>query len=213
MATFADMATLLMAFFVLILSFAEFNVPKFKQISGSMKNAFGIQRIIPTVEQPKGTTILSLNFSPNPTPAVTDNNQQQTTETDQKEVELKTKDNDATKDEGETEDAKELAENIKDAVSKGDADVQIEAVGDKVVVNFNPMETDQKEMQEAVKAIESVKAASGKSETEILFGGVEKQLAQLSTASNKQGKGEADSDQGNNDGSSTEDCQRRGEKS
>ena len=204
MATFADMATLLMAFFVLILSFAEFNVPKFKQISGSMKNAFGIQRIIPTVEQPKGTTILSLNFSPNPTPAVTDNNQQQTTETDQKEVELKTKDNDATKDEGETEDAKELAENIKDAVSKGDADVQIEAVGDKVVVNFNPMETDQKEMQEAVKAIESVKAASGKSETEILFGGVEKQLAQLSTASNKQGKGEADSDKGNNDGSSTE---------
>ena len=38
MATFADMATLLMAFFVLILSFAEMNVPKFKQISGSLKN-------------------------------------------------------------------------------------------------------------------------------------------------------------------------------
>ena len=53
MATFADMATLLMAFFVLILSFAEFNVPKFKQISGSLKNAFGIQRIVPVVEQPK----------------------------------------------------------------------------------------------------------------------------------------------------------------
>ena len=33
------------------------------------------------------------------------------------------------------------------------------------------METDEKEMQEAVKAIESVKAASGKSETEILFEG------------------------------------------
>ena len=46
MATFADMATLLMAF-VLILSFAEFNVPKFKQISGSLKNAFGVQRITP----------------------------------------------------------------------------------------------------------------------------------------------------------------------
>ena len=42
MATFADMATLLMAFFVLILSFAEFNVPKFKQISGSLKNAAGL---------------------------------------------------------------------------------------------------------------------------------------------------------------------------
>ena len=204
MATFADMATLLMAFFVLILSFAEFNVPKFKQISGSMKNAFGIQRVIPTVEQPKGTTILSLNFSPNPTPSVTDNNKQQTTETDQPKVELKTKDNDATKDDGETEDAKELAENIKDAVSKGDADVQIETSGDKVIVNFNPMETDEKEIQEAVKAIESVKAASGKSETEILFGGVEQQLAKLTSASNKKGKNESESDDGNNEGSSTD---------
>ena len=204
MATFADMATLLMAFFVLILSFAEFNVPKFKQISGSMKNAFGIQRIIPTVEQPKGTTILSLNFSPNPTPAVTDNNQQQTTETDQKEVELKTKDNDATKDDGETEDAKELAENIKDAVSQGDSDIQIETSGDKVIVNFNPMETDVKEMQEAVKAIESVKAASGKSETEILFGGVEQQLAKLMAALNLKGKRKSDSNDGDNDGSSTD---------
>ena len=204
MATFADMATLLMAFFVLILSFAEFNVPKFKQISGSMKNAFGIQRIIPTVEQPKGTTILSLNFSPNPTPAVTDNNQQQTTETDQKEVELKTKDNDATKDDGETEDAKELAENIKDAVSQGDADIQIETSGDRVIINFNPMETDVKEMQEAVKAIESVKAASGKSETEILFGGVEQQLAKLMAALNLKGKKESNSNDGDNDGSSTD---------
>src|SRR5210317_757885 len=42
MATFADMATLLMAFFVLLLSFAETEVPKFKQISGSLKAAFGI---------------------------------------------------------------------------------------------------------------------------------------------------------------------------
>ena len=53
MATFADMATLLMAFFVLLLSFAEMNVPKYKEVSGSMKNAFGVQRIVPTVEPPK----------------------------------------------------------------------------------------------------------------------------------------------------------------
>ena len=32
MATFADMATLLMAFFVLILSFAEFNVPNLNKL-------------------------------------------------------------------------------------------------------------------------------------------------------------------------------------
>jgi chemotaxis protein MotB len=45
MATFADMATLLMAFFVLILSFAEFNVPKFKQISGSLKRLLVFKRL------------------------------------------------------------------------------------------------------------------------------------------------------------------------
>ena len=204
MATFADMATLLMAFFVLILSFAEFNVPKFKQISGSMKNAFGIQRVIPTVEQPKGTTILSLNFSPNPTPSVTDNNKQQTTETDQLKVELKTKDNDATKDDGETENAKELAQNIMEAVSQGDTEVQVETAGDKVVVSFDPVETTEKELKEAVQKIEAIKAASGKSETEVLFGGVEKQLAQLSSSSKKNGVNEADSDEGSNIGSSVE---------
>jgi chemotaxis protein MotB len=64
MATFADMATLLMAFFVLILSFAEFNVPKFKQISGSLKNAFGVQKVIPVVEQPKGHHSYRNEFQP-----------------------------------------------------------------------------------------------------------------------------------------------------
>ena len=198
MATFADMATLLMAFFVLILSFAEFNVPKFKQISGSMKNAFGIQRVIPVVEPPKGTTILSLNFSPNPTPAVQDNLKQQTTETDQPKVELQTKQEDNTKDDGETEDAKELAKNIQEAIARGD--ITVEALGSKVVVNFTPTEADEKELpqllQETLNAVESVKAASGKSESEILIGGLEKQLADLATASSQKGKNDAEGEDG-----------------
>ena len=94
MATFSDMATLLLCFFVLILSFAEMNVPKFKQISGSMQNSFGVQREIPVVEQPKGTTILSLNFSPSPTVALVDNLKQETTDTTQQELEVRTKDSD-----------------------------------------------------------------------------------------------------------------------
>ena len=94
MATFSDMATLLLCFFVLILSFAEMNVPKFKQISGSMSNAFGVQRDIPVVEQPKGTTILSLNFSPSPTMALVDNLKQETTDTTQPEIEVREKDQD-----------------------------------------------------------------------------------------------------------------------
>ena len=64
MATFADMATLLMAFFVLILSFASVNVPKFEQVSGSLKVAFGVKRVIPAIEIPKGETLLSTEFTP-----------------------------------------------------------------------------------------------------------------------------------------------------
>ena len=115
MATFADMATLLMAFFVLILSFAEFNVPKFKQISGSLKNAFGIQRIVPVVEQPKGTTVLSLDFSPSPAPSVTKNLTQQTTDAEQKNLDLKSEidEGDSAKSNSkESLDAKNLSEEI-----------------------------------------------------------------------------------------------------
>jgi len=90
MATFADMATLLMAFFVLILSFAEMNVPKFKQISGSMRDSFGVQRIIPVVEQPKGTTILSLNFSPSPNQSVTKEMTNDTQDQTKKEIKVPT---------------------------------------------------------------------------------------------------------------------------
>ena len=204
MATFADMATLLMAFFVLILSFAEFNVPKFKQISGSMKNAFGIQRVIPVVEPPKGTTILSLNFSPNPTPAVQENLKQQTTEVDQPKVELQTKKEDNTKDDGETEDAKELAKNIEAAIARGD--ITVEALGDKVVVNFTSSEVDEKELpqllQETLNAVESVKSAAGKSDSEVLIGGLEKQLSDLATASSKQGQNDSEGVEGNNVGQS-----------
>ena len=39
--TFADLMSLLMCFFVLLLSFSNMDLKKFKQIAGSMKNAFG----------------------------------------------------------------------------------------------------------------------------------------------------------------------------
>ncbi|MGB0721557.1 MAG: flagellar motor protein MotB [Gammaproteobacteria bacterium] len=41
MATFADLMSLLMCFFVLLLSFAQMDQVKFKEVSGSMRNAFG----------------------------------------------------------------------------------------------------------------------------------------------------------------------------
>ena len=183
MATFADMATLLMAFFVLILSFAEFNVPKFKQISGSLKNAFGVQRIVPVVEQPKGTTVLSLNFSPSPSPSVTKQMTQQTTTIEQPKLEQKQKDKDA--EGGEIETA-ELAKALKDAIGKGE--VTIESLGDKVFVNFNDAQDSENKkdtaelIQETLQALEEARAASGKAEQEVLFGGIEQKLAELAAA-------------------------------
>ena len=142
MATFADMATLLMAFFVLILSFAEFNVPKFKQISGSLKNAFGVQKIVPIVEQPKGTTVLSLNFSPSPAKSVTNEMTQQTTDTTKPDLESQTKNKDSDGNGQKQSDADDLVKALQEAIVRGD--IEVEALGENVVVNFTPTEAEQK---------------------------------------------------------------------
>ena len=184
MATFADMATLLMAFFVLILSFAEFNVPKFKQISGSLKNAFGVQKIVPIVEQPKGTTVLSLNFSPSPAKSVTNEMTQQTTDTTKPDLESQTKTKDSDGNGQKQSDADDLVKALQEAIARGD--IEVETLGENVVVNFTPTEAEQKDLpqllQKTLNAIEKAKAATGKSEQDVLFGGIEGQLAQLANA-------------------------------
>ena len=190
MATFADMATLLMAFFVLILSFAEFNVPKFKQISGSLKNAFGVQKIVPIVEQPKGTTVLSLNFSPSPAKSVTNEMTQQTTETTKPDLDSQTKTKDSDGSGEKQSDAEDLVKALEEAVARGD--IQVETLGENVVVNFTPTEADQKDLpqllQQTLNAIEKAKAATGKSEQDVLFGGIEGQLKELAAAANAAAK-------------------------
>ena len=91
MATFADMATLLMAFFVLILSFVEMETPSiFKEVSGSMSNSFGVQREVPSVEPPMGQSIIAQNFKTSKVkPSLIVNVQEDTTDLDPSEKELK----------------------------------------------------------------------------------------------------------------------------
>ena len=135
MATFADMATLLMAFFVLILSFAEMNVPKFKQINGSMKNSFGVQRLIPVVEAPKAQSLIAQHFSPSvaqPTPVTTI--RQQTTDDRKEEVELKT---DVAPKAAEAMEATKEA--LAQEIRRGEAEVRLEA--GKVVVEMTATPT------------------------------------------------------------------------
>lgn len=204
MATFADMATLLMAFFVLILSFAEFNVPKFKQISGSLREAFGVQKVVPVVEQPKGTTVISLNFSPNPTPALTETLRQQTTELQDPELELQTKTEDApdgseadkqNKSEfageggegAEQLDATELAKQLQKAIDTGE--VKVETLGENVVINFPEDRTSDENVSqmiaEALEALSEAREQSGATDSEVLFGGIEGELQKLAAAMNE----------------------------
>ena len=71
MATFADLMSLLLAFFVLLLSFSEMDLERYKTIAGSMKEAFGVQQQIKADAIPKGTSVIARNFSPGrtmPTP-------------------------------------------------------------------------------------------------------------------------------------------------
>ena len=62
--TFADLMSLLMSFFVLLLSFSEMDVQKYKQVAGSMQSAFGVQRDVKADEIPKGTSLVTKEFSP-----------------------------------------------------------------------------------------------------------------------------------------------------
>jgi len=71
LATFADLMSLLMCFFVLLLSFSEMDAIKFKRLAGSMAEAFGIQNKLNVSDVPKGTSIIAQEFSPgipDPTP-------------------------------------------------------------------------------------------------------------------------------------------------
>lgn len=89
MGTFADMMALLMCFFVLLLSFSEMDVLKFKQISGSMKFAFGVQNKIEVKDIPKGTSVIALEFRPGrPDPTPIETIQQQTIEMTQQMLEF-----------------------------------------------------------------------------------------------------------------------------
>lgn len=62
--TFADLMSLLLAFFVLLFSFSEMDKNVYKELAGSMKDAFGVQREVQVKEPPKGTNIIAREFSP-----------------------------------------------------------------------------------------------------------------------------------------------------
>ncbi len=60
--TFGDLMSLLLCFFVLLLSFSNMDRQKYKQVAGSLEKAFGVQRKIKVMDIPKGMTMVAKDF-------------------------------------------------------------------------------------------------------------------------------------------------------
>lgn len=135
LATFADLMALLMCFFVLLLSFSEMDVIKYKQVAGSMKAAFGVQRQIESKIMPKGTSIIAREFSPGkPQPTIINEMRQQTTDETRDNLDWSQSD---LKEKGEGEHEKEdepapdrqqifIQENLKEEVAEGLIEIDTE---------------------------------------------------------------------------------------
>jgi len=133
MATFADMATLLMAFFVLILSFAHVNVPKYKEVSGSMRSRFGVQVLVPIVEAPSADNMVATQYRQMVTdPTAANVLEEQRSREEQSENELDVNDGPGESDTNAREEveqilAKEIAEGMV-LVSVEDGTITIDAI-------------------------------------------------------------------------------------
>jgi len=120
LATFADLMSLLMCFFVLLLSFSEMDLQKYKQVAGSMKMAFGIQRVVKADTIPRGTSVIKQEFSPGkPDPSVMEVMKQRTDDDSRAELRI---------DSPIPEKVKELLDMVEERLSKEIADETLEIV-------------------------------------------------------------------------------------
>ena len=130
--TFADLMTLLMCFFVLLLAFSEMDAAKFKELSGSVKNAFGVQAEIEARTIPKGTSVIAREFSPGkPQPTLINDVRQFTVDSNRNTLEFDESDQN-------DEDLEREAERIRRALEAEIKDGAIAVVTeqDKVVIHI-----------------------------------------------------------------------------
>jgi len=60
--TFGDLMSLLLCFFVLLLSFSEMDRAVYKEVAGSLEKAFGVQRKDKVLDTPKGLKMIAKDF-------------------------------------------------------------------------------------------------------------------------------------------------------
>ena len=166
MGTFADLMSLLMCFFVLLLSFSEMDVVKFKQIAGSMQYAFGVQNQIEVKNIPKGTTVIAQEFRPGrPDPTPIETIMQHTIDSSEAELDFKdgedqnaggknklaedsnggkspetsTRDNTPTQNVEVTEDTSELVKVLAEALKEeiDSGGVEVENLGQQIIIRIN----------------------------------------------------------------------------
>lgn len=151
LATFADLMSLLMCFFVLLLSFSEMDVLKFKQLAGSMREAFGVQNQIKVEDIPKGTSIIAQEFSPGrPEPTPLNEVRQMTVNNDMNTLDIRSKEGDAEnpdKEKGEAELLQQMQEKLQEQAKEeavkfatalaqeiGDGSVEVETDERKIII-------------------------------------------------------------------------------
>ena len=135
-ATFADLMSLLMCFFVLLLSFATMDANRFKKMAESLRDAFGVQREVIAYEVVKGTSVVAEHFSPATTdPTVLEEVRQDTTQDEKEHLEVP----DQEKQSPDTQDKHQVTEQK------------------KVQVMTEVMEKEQKEVKEAEELADDVR--------------------------------------------------------
>lgn len=138
--TFADLMSLLMCFFVLLLAFSEMDAQKFKQLSGSMKEAFGVQAEVKSDFIPKGTSVVTQEFSPGrPVPTPSNEMRQFTIDSSKSTLDYVSSDQDKTQGEKLQDadldrDAERIRELLRDEIEQGRASVTRE--GGRIIVQL-----------------------------------------------------------------------------
>jgi chemotaxis protein MotB len=133
--TFADLMTLLMCFFVLLLAFSEMDIAKFKELAGSMQDAFGVQTEVEVRTMPKGTSLIAREFSPGkPEPTALNEIRQFTIDTNQNSLDALNQE-ERDQELQRTEDhARRLREALRAEIEAGS--VSIDTDGMKVIVHI-----------------------------------------------------------------------------
>ena len=155
--TFADLMSLLMCFFVLLLSFSEMDALKFKRLAGELREAFGVQTLINVSDPPKGTSVIARHFSPSiPEPTPINEIRQKTSDITKSSLEVLCQDEVTQQEESQGDEGKltrevvvkssevdsqateqealEMAAKLEDEIAEGQ--VEIETSGKKIIIRI-----------------------------------------------------------------------------